>query len=259
MKLFAWYVLALCGSIYGTYELIEWITVHAGKKAFFWLCLPIFLFYLFVKLVSKKYSAIPFLVFWGGIISYVAMIIYAPEVRDFLSLYGYQVAFITVFVLVSYFFTLLSLSLKMIKKRQQEAEEALLRKEAIKQQIGSLVVSDRRNDFYFYDDSFSRNTPREREYRKEHLLTLLKLFNNGCANCGSSKNGLDLDHFIFSKSEGGDFAMHHKGGFIVNNAIPLCQSCNRSKSNMDYRRFFSEARLVKILAVNREMTKIINQ
>ena len=52
--------------------------------------------------------------------------------------------------------------------------------------------------------------------------------------------------------------MKHSEGYVVNNAIPLCQTCNRSKSDNDYKSFFSESELLAILEKNVLMTRRLN-
>lgn len=99
----------------------------------------------------------------------------------------------------------------------------------------------------------------DNDYRKTWFLTLLKIYDNKCANCGDSSNGCDLDHFVFAKNEGGNFIMKHRDGYFVNNAIPLCQNCNRSKGDQDYNNFFSEEKLLELFTKNAEMTKLINE
>lgn len=147
------------------------------------------------------------------------------------------------------------------KARKKRIEE-LRRKqwEKQKQVMGALLISDRISDFIVYKKDFERNIPQEREYRAHYFLTLLGLFGNQCAKCGCKSNGIDLDHFIFPKSKGGNFMMLHKDGFKVNNAIPLCIKCNRSKGNRRYTDFFTDRdQLVSILAKNKQMTLFLNK
>jgi hypothetical protein len=63
-------------------------------------------------------------------------------------------------------------------------------------------ISDNRSDYLISNNDYRRGTPRENFYRKTFLLPLLEVFGNRCARCGSSQNGLDIDHFVFSKNEG---------------------------------------------------------
>jgi 5-methylcytosine-specific restriction endonuclease McrA len=129
---------------------------------------------------------------------------------------------------------------------------------ALARRIAALRISDNRHDYVIRNADYRRGTPRENLYRREHLLMLLELFGNCCANCGSRTKGVDLDHFVFSKNEGGSFAMFHKDGFWVNNAIPLCETCNRSKLDRAYHEFFTQERLAYLFQQNAEMTKQLN-
>ncbi len=124
--------------------------------------------------------------------------------------------------------------------------------------IATLTPSTDRDDYIIDRDDYRRGNPKESYYRKTFYLYLLEVFGNSCAKCGSKENGMDIDHFIFSKNEGGCFMMKHREGHLVNNAIPLCQTCNRSKSDDDYKSFFSESELLAILERNVLMTRRLN-
>lgn len=118
--------------------------------------------------------------------------------------------------------------------------------------------SDNPHDYIIKVGDYTRNSHKEREYRKRYFLILLQKYNNACANCGKQNNGIDLDHLFLPKNYGGCFKMAHKDGYFVNNAVPLCEHCNRSKSDRSYKHFFKFNRLTRILEVNKEMSKIIN-
>ncbi len=125
--------------------------------------------------------------------------------------------------------------------------------------IAKLMPSADRNEYIIEREDYRRGSPKESYYRKTFCLYLLEAFNNSCAKCGSKENGMDIDHFIFSKNEGGCFMMRHSEGYLINNAIPLCQTCNRSKSDESYKSYFSESELLTILERNVLMTKRLNQ
>ena len=129
----------------------------------------------------------------------------------------------------------------------------------LKQRLSSLEISDNREHYVISNSDYKRGNPIERKYRKHFLLKLLDLFDNQCAKCNDQDNGLDLDHFVFSKNEGGNFAMLTKDGHYVNNAIPLCQSCNRSKSDVHYKEFFTGGELIEIFAKNKAATAMLNE
>ena len=133
------------------------------------------------------------------------------------------------------------------------------KKEEFARKIGQLSSSDNRHEYEISNEDYKRGLDKERDYVLRHKAALFRLFDNRCANCGDDENGLEIDHFIFSKNEGGCFEMRHKDGFNVNNAIPLCESCNRSKSDKNYKTFFSPERLVQILEKCSLMTKRLNE
>ncbi len=124
--------------------------------------------------------------------------------------------------------------------------------------ITTLTPSADRDDYIIERDDYRRGNPKESYYRKTFCLHLLEVFGNSCAKCGSKENGMDIDHFIFSKNEGGCFIMKHRDGYLINNAVPLCQTCNRSKSDCDYKSFFNESELLAILEKNVLMTRHLN-
>ena len=151
-----------------------------------------------------------------------------------------------------------------IEKKRKEAqrraeEEKRLAEEEFQRKISIVRISDDRNDYIISKEDYKRGNPVDNDYRKTWFLTLLKIYDNKCANCGDSSNGCDLDHFVFAKNEGGNFIMKHRDGYFVNNAIPLCQNCNRSKGDQDYNNFFSEEKLLELFTKNAEMTKVINE
>jgi 5-methylcytosine-specific restriction endonuclease McrA len=132
------------------------------------------------------------------------------------------------------------------------------RRKKIQTAIVTLTPSADREEYIIDRDDYRRGNPKESYYRKTLCLYLLEAFGNSCAKCGSKENGMDIDHFIFSKNEGGCFMMRHREGYLVNNAIPLCQTCNRSKSDKSYKFFFNEGELLTILQKNVLMTKRLN-
>ncbi len=122
-----------------------------------------------------------------------------------------------------------------------------------------IELSLRPRDYEIEAGDFRRGNPKENLYRKLFQLSLLEIFRNECAKCGRQDNGLDLDHFFISKKDGGSLLMKHRSGYFVNNAIPLCQSCNRSKSDRNFQDFFLPSEIQEILSRNAKMTKLINQ
>lgn len=125
--------------------------------------------------------------------------------------------------------------------------------------INAVSPSSNRNDYLIENDDYRRGNSKESFYRKTFSLHLLETFDNSCANCGDKENGVDIDHFIFSKNEGGCFIMRHKDGYLINNAIPLCRTCNRSKSDSDHKSFFTDEQLLSIFQRSLSMTKRLNE
>jgi 5-methylcytosine-specific restriction endonuclease McrA len=125
--------------------------------------------------------------------------------------------------------------------------------------IAEVEVSDRREDYIIERDDYRRGNPKENAYRKQFFLPLLETFGNRCAKCLTNDNGMDIDHFFLSKNEGGCFIMRHVNGHLVNNAVPLCQSCNRGKSDESYRDFFTQAEALALFQKCANMTKRLNE
>ena len=130
---------------------------------------------------------------------------------------------------------------------------------SVKPTIKSTKLSDNRKDYIIENNDYRRGISKENIYRKKFKLTLLSMFENRCAKCGRHDNGIELDHFFLSKNEGGCFIMRHRKGYFVNNAIPLCSTCNRSKSDKSYRKFYSNHELNKLIHKNSAITKILNE
>lgn len=173
------------------------------------ICVPVFLIFLFGSLWSKGDS------FWA-----------------FALLAG--VASIAI-VAIS--------ALKKSFERKEAKEEALERK------ISAVSVSDDRNDYIIEAADYKRGNPKENFFRKAFQLRLLHEFGNACAKCNRSDNGIDIDHFFLSKNEGGSFILRHREGHLINNALPLCQTCNRSKSDQHYSKFFLKSELPRIFEI----------
>lgn len=124
--------------------------------------------------------------------------------------------------------------------------------------ISNISPSSDRNDYLIDNDDYRRGNSKESYYRKTFALHLLETFGNCCAKCGDKENGIDIDHFIFCKNEGGCFIMRHRDGHLVNNAIPLCWTCNRAKSDESFQSYFSSEELLSIFEKNLKMTKRLN-
>jgi hypothetical protein len=99
------------------------------------------------------------------------------------------------------------------------------------------------------EDNFVRNYLRDFIYNH---------FNNQCICCGSMEN-LTMDHFWLPKNAGGNFFMYHKEfRTYISNVVVLCRSCNSSKSDCDYKEFFTLSQLEQISVIQEKLNKIIN-
>jgi 5-methylcytosine-specific restriction endonuclease McrA len=104
---------------------------------------------------------------------------------------------------------------------------------------------------------YKRNNADERYYRQRWILPLLSVFDCKCALCGSSEDGFELDHFWIPKTLGGNFLLRLKNSNkFVNNGVPLCQTCNRQKSESTL--IVSDAKKHRIHNLSRELTIEIN-
>ena len=146
----------------------------------------------------------------------------------------------------------------LIVKESKDAKAKAERNAQMKQLMSRVEVESGRHSYIIEENDYKRGNAKENAYRKSFKLKLLEVFGNCCAKCGAQDNGIDIDHFFFSKNAGGCFLMRNKDGFLVNNAIPLCRTCNRSKSDQDYKSFFSPTELLKIFTINLVMTEYIN-
>ena len=141
----------------------------------------------------------------------------------------------------------------------EEKRRATELRRLIQERLSELKISDDHRDYIVLRDDFKRGSDKERTYVRLHRNFLYRTYDNRCAKCGDDSNGLDIDHFFFSKNEGGCFEMLRRDGFRVNNAIPLCESCNRSKSDRSYKHFFSEQELILTMEKNAKMNDRLNQ
>lgn len=142
---------------------------------------------------------------------------------------------------------------------QEEKKKADEFRRAVQSKLTELHISENRSDFFIHREDYKRGSDKERDYIRLHRNYLFRIYDNRCAKCGNDSNGLEIDHFFFSKNEGGCFEMHHREGYRVNNAIPLCESCNRSKSDRSYRSFFSSYELLRVLKFNAKMNERLNE
>jgi hypothetical protein len=125
--------------------------------------------------------------------------------------------------------------------------------------IRQIKVSDNRFDYFIGDEDYTPDNPKERLYRKMFHFPLFEVYENSCAKCGDDKNSLEIDHFIFNKSEGGCFIMRRADGSLVNNAVPLCETWRKINSVNSYRDLYSKEELLYLFQKNLVMTKKLNE
>lgn len=128
-----------------------------------------------------------------------------------------------------------------------------------RRKINQESVSHEPSDYVIRRGDYVRNNKVDAFYRKEYFLTILKAYDNRCAKCGTDRNGVDLDHCFIPKSLGGNFCLWHKDDFWINNAVPLCRTCNRSKGNRFYKEYFTDEQLLILFKKNKEMTQMLNR
>lgn len=193
------------------------------------------------------FSVVFYLGFYGAVI-YAIFAIFAAAlsfIKDLLQ-NPFGIAGL-IFVAVGFSFA----AYRRIQKIHAEQEELDAR-------IAEVEVSTDRGDYVVSNEDYRRGNSSENLYRKVFKLTLLEKYANRCAKCGDQNNGVDLDHFVFSKNEGGNFVLRHKLGHLVNNAIPLCATCNRKKSDDSFLEFFDVQERLRLFQINSEMSKLIN-
>lgn len=99
-----------------------------------------------------------------------------------------------------------------------------------------------------------RKTPKTMQLTIKQWIDCIKEFDKKCAYCGKEKK-LTQEHFI-PLSKGGEYS--------INNIIPVCGSCNSSKQDRDFFKwypkqpFYSKSRETKILKYL-EYDKQLNQ
>ncbi|EPA8590531.1 hypothetical protein ACQ7JZ_000087 [Vibrio parahaemolyticus] len=144
------------------------------------------------------------------------------------------------------------IELDYLMKQRREAE-------ALEEKIRTISPSFNRFDYTILAHDYKRGNKVDNAYKRLYTLTALNSFDCRCANCYDRHNGFELDHFIFSKNDGGNFVMRSKDGYLVNNAVVLCVTCNRSKQDKVFTEFFSQEAVFRIMDVNKSLTEIIHK
>jgi 5-methylcytosine-specific restriction endonuclease McrA len=93
--------------------------------------------------------------------------------------------------------------------------------------------------------------------RKELKKATLEVFNHRCLYC-ETRDDLTLDHFGLTKNEGGNFilALRNKKGIRINIVI-LCRSCNASKGEISYQRYFDDSTIKTAYSAQEKLLDIV--
>ena len=85
----------------------------------------------------------------------------------------------------------------------------------------------------------------------------MRVYDCRCALCNEDRDGIELDHFWVPKSHGGCYTMRPSNSTkLINNAVPLCNACNRAKQ--DNIMPLKDHQIAGIAAANRKMSAILN-
>ena len=148
------------------------------------------------------------------------------------------------------------------QQQKEAAKEAWFHeRELQRQKLEILYASCPTNectDYNIQNDDYCRGSKKETDYRKKYEEILRQTFQNKCVKCGQMTD-LAIDHFFMPKNYGGCFVMETKTGKKLNNAILLCQGCNSSKSDNNFKDFFTAEELEQILILNAIMNKKVNE
>ncbi|MEE3443331.1 MAG: HNH endonuclease signature motif containing protein [Methanobrevibacter sp.] len=115
--------------------------------------------------------------------------------------------------------------------------------------------SDDPKHYLINKDSFVRDNAQDAIYKLRWRKILYYLYDYKCPFC--QKPCTDIDHFFIPKSLGGNFKLKTKNGYVVNNAVPLCNKCNIKKSNKHFSSFVSYEQFVYIEQRNMIMSKLL--
>ena len=107
-------------------------------------------------------------------------------------------------------------------EQQIKADQRLARIQAT---IGESLIIDP-EAYHIVGPDYRRDSRIDTYYRASFSQTLSRAFDGHCCKCGEGMSQLEFDHFWLPKYQGGNFLMRSKTGLYVNNAIPLCRSCN---------------------------------
>lgn len=141
-------------------------------------------------------------------------------------------------------------------------------KNAITTNIGySKIIENISQDFYknsnYYElfrideGDFKRNNDLDFFFEKRFKSKLFEIYENECLFC-QKKNNLHVDHFFIPKSKGGNFILKTYNGLLFNNAVLLCETCNKKKHAKSFLEFREKIDFDKLKQRQISMNKVIN-
>lgn len=146
--------------------------------------------------------------------------------------------------------------------RKKNIEDEINRQREIQNQRLQLIkasgIPSSMQELDIQDSDYQRNNETDRKYRKKFTLHILKVYDNQCAICGATDNGVDIDHFYVPKSKGGNFVLRRHDGVLVNNAVPMCETCNRSKIDKDWKKLYPYHVTERIHKINADINLLLN-
>ena len=120
------------------------------------------------------------------------------------------------------------------------------------------IISDNTNDYIIETNDLDRANDYDPDYNNKYREVLFHLYDYHCPLC--QENPCEhLDHFFIPKCKGGNFIMVTTKGDFVNNAVPLCSTCNLKKGMKSYKEFFTPKQLGYISHRNAIMTAVLRK
>ncbi len=120
------------------------------------------------------------------------------------------------------------------------------------------LISENSADYIINKKDLERKNNYDSRYIDKNRKVLFYLYENICPLC-QIKPCEHIDHFFVPKCKGGNLIMKQKNGELVNNAVPLCATCNLRKGNRSYTKFFSPSQIEYISHRNAIMTSLIRK
>lgn len=112
-------------------------------------------------------------------------------------------------------------------------------------------------NYHFDQSNFVQQSTIDRLYKAKIEKQLHELCAHQCCACQQETGALYLDYFWLPKSMGGNYAMEHRKGYWVNNAVLLCHACLDKRENRLYFNFFSLSALRRLIRINQKITPLL--